>query len=80
VRNRARPRIASYVRLAAIAAVVVTPAAMAIVVPKTGTTVVTVESVWVATPPRVPEVAWAPLRERAGLCLSYASRFETEES
>jgi hypothetical protein len=59
-------------------AIVVTPAATAIVVAKA--TVVTVESIRVAAPPRVPEVAWAPLRERAGLGLGYASRFHTEES
>jgi hypothetical protein len=46
------------VRLTPAAAIVVTPAAPAIVVTKAGTTVVTVESVRVATPPRVPEVAW----------------------
>jgi hypothetical protein len=60
----------------AAAAVVVTVASVAIVViPATrtilpaGTAVVTVESVRVATPTGVPEVAWAPLREwpRLGL-------------
>ncbi len=79
-RNRARPRIASGVCLTSVAAIVVTPAAMAIVVAKAGTTVVTVETVRVATPPRVPEVAWAPLWERPGLGLGYASRFQTDES
>lgn len=58
-------------------AIVVTPAATAIVVAKAA--VMTVESVRVATPPRVPEVAWAPLRERPGLGLGYASRFQTDE-
>ena len=58
-----------------VAAIVVIPAPIAIVVTtKAGTTVVAVESVWVATPPRVPEVAWAPLRERPRLGLGYASR------
>jgi len=61
----------------AAAAIVVTPAAAAIVVTKA--TVVTVESVRVATPPRVPELAWAPLRERPGLGLGYASRSQTDE-
>jgi hypothetical protein len=56
-----------------------TPAAPAIVVAKAGTTVVTVESVVVVAPPRVPEVAWAPLRERPGLGLGYASRPQTDE-
>jgi hypothetical protein len=45
----------------------------------TKATVVTVESVRVATPPRVPELAWAPLRERPGLGLGYASRSETDQ-
>jgi hypothetical protein len=58
-------------------AIVVTKAATAIVVAKA--TVVTVESVRVAAPSRVPEVAWAPLRERPGLGLGYASRLETDE-
>jgi hypothetical protein len=48
------PGIAKSVRL--------TPAARAIL--PAGTTVVTVESVRVATPTRVPEVTGAPLRER----------------
>jgi hypothetical protein len=61
----------------AAAAIVVTPAATAIVATKA--TVVTVESVRVATPPRVPELAWAPLRERHGLGLGYASRSQTDE-
>jgi len=61
----------------AAAAIVVTPAAAAIVVTKA--TVVTVESVRVATPPRVPELAWAPLRERPGLGLGYARRSQTDE-
>jgi len=59
-------------------AIVVTPAATAVVVAKAGTTVMTVESVRVATPPRVPEVAWAPLREWPG-GLGNASRFQTDE-
>jgi uncharacterized lipoprotein YmbA len=42
-----------------------TPAA-AIVVTKAGTTVVTVDSVRVATPPRVPEVAWHHCGNGAG--------------
>jgi hypothetical protein len=67
------------VRLAPAAAILVTPAAPAIVVTKARTTVVTVETVRVATPPRVPEVAWAPLRERPGLGLGYASRPQTDE-
>lgn len=79
------PVIASSVRLTPVAvvvtratmAVVVTPAATAIVVAKA--TVVTVESVRVAAPPRVPEVARAPLRERPGLGLGYASRFHPDE-
>jgi hypothetical protein len=73
------PVIARSVRLTPAAAIVMTPAATAIVVTKAGTTVVTVESVRVATPPRVPEVAWAPLRERPGLGLGYASRSQTDE-
>jgi hypothetical protein len=60
-------------------AIVVTPPAAAIVVAKAGTTVMTVESVRVATPPRVPEVARAPLRERPGLGLGHASRSQTDE-
>jgi hypothetical protein len=82
-RNRAQSRIASSVRLTpAVAvvvtmAVVVTPAATAIVVAKAA--VMTVESVRVATPPRVPEFTWAPLRERPGLGLGHASRLETHE-
>ena len=67
------------VRLASAAAIVVTPAATVVVTAKAGTTVVTVESVRVATPPRVPEVAWAPLRERPGLGLGYASRPQTDQ-
>ncbi len=62
------------VRLASAAAIVVTPAATVVLTAKAGTTIVTVESVWVATPPRVPEVAWAPLWERPGLGLGHASR------
>jgi len=74
------PVIARSVRLTPAAAIVVTPAAPAIVVTaKAGTTVVTVESVRVATPPRVPELAWAPLRERPGLGLGYARRSQTDE-
>jgi hypothetical protein len=88
-RKRAQSRIASSVRLTpAVAvvvtmaivvtmAVVVTPAATAIVVAKAA--VMTVESVRVATPPRVPEFTWAPLRERPGLGLGHASRLETHE-
>ena len=58
--NRAHSRIARSVRLTPAAAIFVTPAAPAIVVTaKAGTTVVTVESIRVAAPPRVPEVAWA---------------------
>ena len=61
-------------------AIVVTPAAPAIVVTSSRpAAVVTVESVRVATPPRVPEVAWAPLREGPGLGLGYASRPQTDE-
>jgi len=84
--NRAQPRIARSVRLTPAAAIVVTPAAAAIVVTPaaaaivvTKATVVTVESVRVATPPRVPELAWAPLRERPGLGLGYARRSQTDE-
>ena len=58
-------------------AIVVTPAATAIVVAKAA--VMTVESVRVATPPRVPEFAWAPLRERPGLGLGHASRLQSDE-
>ena len=58
-------------------AIVVTPAATAIVVAKAA--VMTVESVRVATPPRIPEFTWTPLRERPGLGLGYASRFQTDE-
>jgi hypothetical protein len=75
------------VRLTSAAAIVVTPAATVVVTPaatvvltaKAGTTIVTVESVWVATPPRVPEVAWAPLWERPGLGLGRASRSQTDK-
>jgi hypothetical protein len=74
------PVIARSVRLTPAAPIVMTPAAPAVVVTaKAGTTVVTVESVRVATPPRVPEVAWAPLRERPGLGLGYASRPQTDQ-
>jgi hypothetical protein len=72
--------VAAVVVTRAATAVVVSPATAAIVVPKARTTVVTVESVRVAAPPRVPEVAWAPLRERPRLRLGHASRFEAQES
>ena len=62
-------------------AIVVTEAARTVVVTaaKSGTTVVTVEPVPVATPPRVPEVAGAPLRERPGMGLGDGSRSQTGE-
>ena len=57
-----------------------TPAAPAVVVTaKAGTTVVTVESVRVATPNGVPEVTGTPLRERPGLGLGDGSRTYTDE-
>ena len=61
------------------AAIVVTPAPTVIIVTEAGTTVVTVESVLVETPPRVPGVAWAPLRERPGLRLGCASGSQTDK-
>jgi hypothetical protein len=67
------------VRLTSAAAIVVTPAATVVVTAKAGTTVVTVESVWVAAPPLIPEVAWAPLWERPGLGLGHASRSQTDK-
>jgi hypothetical protein len=67
------------VRLTSAAAIVVTPAATVVVTAKAGTTIVTVESIWVATPPRVPEVAWAPLWERPGLGLGHAGRSQTDK-
>jgi hypothetical protein len=74
------PEIARSVRLTPATAIVVTPAATAIVATaKAGTTVVTAEPVRVASPPRVPEVAGAPLRERPGLSLSDGSRSQTDE-
>jgi hypothetical protein len=60
------------VAIATIAAIVAIPTATAIL--PAGTTVVTVASVRVATPNRVPEFTGAPLRERPGLCLGHSSR------
>jgi hypothetical protein len=54
------------------AAIVVIPAAIAIL--PAGTTVVTMESVWVATPNWVPELTGTPLRERPRLGLGHSSR------
>lgn len=68
------------VRLTSAAAIVVTPAATAIVLTaKAGTTVVAVEPVRVAAPTRVPEVAGAPLRERSGVSLGDSSRSQACE-
>jgi hypothetical protein len=64
------------------AAIVVTEAAAIVVTEaaaKAGTTVVTVEPVRVAAPPRVPKVTGAPLRERPGLGLGDGSRPQTCE-
>lgn len=58
---------------AAAVAIVVIPATRAIL--PAGTTVVTVESIRVATPNRVPEVTGTPLRERTRLGLGHSSRF-----
>jgi hypothetical protein len=65
-----------------------TPATTIVVVPvaratgtlaKAGTTIVAMESVRVAAPPWVPEVARTPLRERTGLSLSNGRRSQTGE-
>jgi hypothetical protein len=84
--NSAQPRIARSVRLTPAAAVVVTAAATAIVVTPAATAivvtkaiVVTVEPVRVATPPRVPELAGAPLWVRPGLGLGDGSGSQTSE-
>jgi hypothetical protein len=66
---------------AAAMTIVVTPtAATAIVVTKAGTTIVAVAAVPVTTPAWVPEVAGAPLRERAGLGLCDGSRSQTGQA
>jgi len=52
----------------ATAIVVTTPA---------GTTIVAAAPIWIETPTRVPEVAWAPCWERRGLGLGDGSRSQT---
>jgi hypothetical protein len=70
---------------AAVAVVVAIAAVAIVVIPITGAMlptaaiVVAVESVWVATPNRVPEVTGTPLRERPGLGLGHGSRSYTDE-
>jgi hypothetical protein len=59
--------------------VVSTPTRTVIVTAPTGTAVMAVKPVRVSTPARVPEVAWAPLRERPGRRLSYARRTQADE-
>jgi hypothetical protein len=61
-------------------AVVMIPATTAIVVTKAAAIVVTAATVPVAAPPRVPEIAGAPLRERPRLSLSDGSRSQAGES
>jgi len=65
---------------AAVAIIVTITSAAAVVIPSArailpaGATIVTVESVRVAAPPRVPEVTGTPLRERPRLGLDHSSR------
>ncbi len=76
--TRAQSRIAGVSGLT-VAVTVVVAGATVIVTAIAGTTVVAVEPVRVATPPRVPGIARAPLREGSGLGLGDGGRSQTGE-